>query len=192
MFVSSKIKQVLLSATLFFCCVDFALAIPQIEIVTSEGKIVVELNADKAPKSVENFMAYTREGFYNNTVFHRVIRNFMIQGGGFDTKLKLKPTHAPIQNEAANGLRNTRGTIAMARTNNPHSATAQFFINHRDNPFLDYPAQDGWGYTVFGKVSQGMDVVDKIALASTATIDGMENVPFKSIVIQSINIISEK
>jgi cyclophilin family peptidyl-prolyl cis-trans isomerase len=167
-------------------------AAPQVEMVTSEGKIVIELNADKAPKSVENFLRYARENFYAGTVFHRVIPGFMIQGGGFDAKLDQKQTKAPVQNEAANGLQNQRGTIAMARTNDPHSATAQFFINHKNNAGLDYPGQDGWGYTVFGKVTQGMDVVDKIAQAPTGNIRGMQNVPFKNIVIQSVTIISEK
>lgn len=169
-----------------------AQAAPQVELVTSEGKIVLELNADKAPKTVANFLRYAKEGFYNGTVFHRTIRGFMVQGGGFDTQLKQKETHAPVQNEAANGLTNLRGTIAMARTGDPHSATAQFFINHRDNAALDYPSRDGWGYAVFGKVTAGMDVVDKIAQAPTGYIKGMQDVPFRNIVIQSVNILSEK
>lgn len=168
------------------------LSAPQVELVTSEGKIVLELNADKAPKTVANFLRYAKEGFYNGTVFHRTIRGFMVQGGGFDTQLKQKETHSPIQNEAANGLTNLRGTIAMARTGDPHSATAQFFINHRDNAALDYPSRDGWGYAVFGKVTVGMDVVDKIAQAPTGYIKGMQDVPFRNIVIQSVNILSEK
>lgn len=167
-------------------------AAPQVELVTSEGKIMLELNAEKAPKTVANFLRYAKEGFYNGTVFHRTIRGFMVQGGGFDTQLKQKETHAPIQNEATNGLTNLRGTIAMARTGDPHSATAQFFINHRDNAALDYPSRDGWGYAVFGKVTAGMDVVDKIAQAPTGYIKGMQDVPFRNIVIQSVNVISEK
>lgn len=178
---------------LCFCAVSqWAIAAPQVEFVTTEGRIVLELNTEKAPKSVENFMRYAKDGFYNGTVFHRVIPNFMIQGGGFDTQLEQKTTRAPIQNEAANGLQNQRGTIAMARTNQPHSATAQFFINHKNNAALDYPGHDGWGYTVFGKVVQGMEVVDKIAAASTGNIKGMQNVPFKNIVIQTTTILSEK
>ncbi|MEY4593420.1 MAG: hypothetical protein RIR18_2315 [Pseudomonadota bacterium] len=169
-----------------------AISAPQVELITSEGRIVLELNAEKAPKSVENFLRYAKDGFYNGTIFHRVIPNFMIQGGGFDTQLEQKPTRAPIQNEAANGLLNLRGTIAMARTGNPHSATAQFFINHKNNTMLDYPGHDGWGYAVFGKVVQGMEVVDKIAASSTGNIKGMQNVPFKNIVIQSTTILSEK
>lgn len=185
------LPQLILSTSLFFAT-QVAFAAPQVEFVTTEGKIVLELNAEKAPKSAENFMRYAKEGFYNGTVFHRVIPNFMIQGGGFDTQLEQKTTRAPIPNEAANGLQNQRGTIAMARTNDPHSATAQFFINHKNNVMLDYPSRDGWGYAVFGKVTQGMEVVDKIAAAATGNIKGMQNVPFKNIVIQSVNIISEK
>lgn len=169
-----------------------ATAAPQVEFVTSEGRIVLELNAEKAPKSVDNFMRYAKDGFYNGTVFHRVIPNFMIQGGGFDTQLEQKSTRPPVQNEASNGLQNARGTIAMARTNQPHSATAQFFINHKNNNALDYPGHDGWGYAVFGKVIQGMDVVDKIAAAPTGNIKGMQNVPFKNVIIQTTNILSEK
>lgn len=167
-------------------------AAPQVELQTTEGRIVLELNAEKAPKSVANFLQYVREGFYKGTVFHRVIPNFMIQGGGFNAQLEQKQTREPIQNEAANGLRNERGTIAMARTGYPHSATAQFFINHQENRFLDNPGQDGWGYAVFGKVVQGMDVVDKIASVPTGNIKGMQNVPFKNVMIQSATILSDK
>lgn len=189
-------KHVMRNA-LFFCLATLLTATlqaaPQVELVTSEGRIVVELDAEKAPKSVENFLVYTMDGFYNGTVFHRVIKNFMVQGGGFDEKISpKKPTHPSIQNEAKNGLKNARGTLAMARTSDPHSASAQFFINHRTNTFLDYPGQDGWGYAVFGKVIEGMDVVDKIAGAATGTVKGMSDVPLKNIVIQSAKIISEK
>jgi cyclophilin family peptidyl-prolyl cis-trans isomerase len=169
-----------------------AWAAPTVEMQTSLGKIVVELAPDKAPESVENFLKYARDGFYNGTIFHRVIPGFMIQGGGFDEKMVQKPTRAPVRNEAKNGLSNTRGTIAMARTSQPHSATAQFFINHADNHNLDYPSFDGWGYAVFGKVTQGMDVVDKIAAVPTAVSGMYENVPRTPVVIQSIKIISEK
>lgn len=169
-----------------------AWAAPTVEMQTNQGKIVIELAPDKAPESVENFMKYARDGFYNGTIFHRVIPGFMIQGGGFDDKMVQKTPRAPIRNEAKNGLSNARGTIAMARTSMPHSATAQFFINHADNRNLDYPSFDGWGYAVFGKVTQGMDVVDKIAQVPT-TVSGMhENVPRTPVIIQNVKIISEK
>ncbi|WP_415033210.1 peptidylprolyl isomerase [Azonexus sp.] len=167
-------------------------AAPTLELETSMGNITVELDAKNAPKSAENFLAYARDGFYNGTVFHRVIPGFMIQGGGFDGKMEQKPTRAPIENEAKNGLKNRRGTLAMARTNDPHSATAQFFINHADNLPLDYPSRDGWGYAVFGKVTQGMDVVDKIANVRTGNFGFHQNVPGTPIVIKNVRIISEK
>ncbi len=142
---------------------------PRVKVDTSLGSFVLELYPEKAPKTVANFLRYVREGFYNGTIFHRVIDGFMIQGGGFTPDYQRKPTRAPIPNEADNGLKNTRGTIAMARTMDPHSATAQFFINVKDNPFLDYrsPTPRGWGYAVFGKVVEGMDVVDKIRHVDT-------------------------
>jgi len=144
---------------------------PRVRITTNLGDIVLELNREKAPKSVENFLGYVQEGFYNGTVFHRVIAGFMIQGGGFTQDLQKKPTRAPIENEANNGLKNVNGTIAMARTNDPHSATAQFFINVTDNAFLNHtsPSSRGWGYAVFGKVIEGMDVVDKIRKTPTGS-----------------------
>lgn len=169
-----------------------AWAAPTVEMQTSMGRIVLELAPDKAPESVANFMKYAREGFYDGTVFHRVIPGFMIQGGGFDEKLNQKQTRPAIKNEARNGLSNLRGTIAMARRNDPHSATAQFFINHADNGNLDYPSFDGWGYAVFGKVTQGMDMVDKIAKVPTGSAGMLENVPRTPVVIQSVKIISEK
>lgn len=169
-----------------------AFAAPTVELQTSMGNIVLELNAEKAPKSVSNFMQYAKKGFYSGTVFHRVIPGFMIQGGGFDEKMSQKPTEAPIENEAKNGLRNLRGTIAMARRGDPHSATAQFFINHKDNDNLDHPSFDGWGYAVFGKVTQGMDVVDKIAEVPTANFGPHQNVPRTPVVIKTVKIISEK
>ncbi|MFK5970146.1 MAG: peptidylprolyl isomerase [Candidatus Marithrix sp.] len=136
---------------------------------TNFGNIVIELNSAKAPKSVDNFLHYVEEGFYNGTIFHRVISNFMIQGGGFNKQYEQKKGHDPIPNEADNGLKNTRGTIAMARTNDPHSATAQFFINVVDSQFLDFTAKTtrGWGYAVFGKITEGMEVVDKIRQVKT-------------------------
>ncbi len=165
---------------------------PKVEMQTSLGRIVIELDEAKAPATVKNFVAYVSEGFYNGTVFHRVIPNFMIQGGGFTADMAQKPTKAPIQNEAKNGLKNARGTIAMARTQDPHSATAQFFINHIDNMMLDYPSRDGWGYAVFGKVTEGMDVVDKIAQVKTGNRGGHQNVPTEPVIIQSAKIISDK
>lgn len=167
-------------------------AAPTVEMRTSLGRIVLELDEQRAPQSVENFKRYVREGFYNGTVFHRVIPRFMIQGGGFSTDMRQKTTHSPIRNEAGNGLKNQRGTLAMARTGDPHSATAQFFINHRDNAFLDHPGQDGWGYTVFGRVTEGLDVVDRIAATPTGVAAGMPDVPQTPIVIQSAKILSEK
>ncbi|TXG88609.1 MAG: peptidyl-prolyl cis-trans isomerase [Rhodocyclaceae bacterium] len=165
---------------------------PKVEMQTSLGRIVIELDDAKAPGSTKNFLAYVQDGFYNGTVFHRVIPNFMIQGGGFTADLTQKPTKAPIQNEAKNGLKNARGTIAMARTQDPHSATAQFFINHIDNVMLDYPSRDGWGYAVFGKVTEGMDVVDKIAQVRAGNRGMHQNVPVEPVVIQSVKVISEK
>ncbi len=154
---------------------------------TSKGDITLTLDADKAPKTVENFLVYVDQGFYDGTIFHRVIPGFMIQGGGFTPDMQKKTTRAPIKNEAANGLKNKRGSIAMARTSDPHSATAQFFINHKDNANLDYPSFDNWGYAVFGEVSDGMDVVDAIATAPTGTQGGLRDVPRETIVIESIS-----
>ena len=137
---------------------------PQVYLQTNQGEIVLQLDRAKAPKTVENFLTYVREGFYDNTIFHRVIDGFMIQGGGYTPDYTKKPTHSPIENKTNNGLKNLRGTVAMARTNAPHSATSQFFINVVDNDFLNFRAPNprGWGYAVFGKVVKGMDVVDKI------------------------------
>ncbi|MCP4701188.1 MAG: peptidyl-prolyl cis-trans isomerase [Gammaproteobacteria bacterium] len=149
---------------LLFSSLTYSAETPLIHIQTNSGVITIELDAEKAPKTVENFLRYTREGFYDGTIFHRVIDGFMIQGGGFTKDYQQKETHSPVVNEADNGLKNVLGTIAMARTSEPHSATAQFFINVKDNDFLNYsaPTQRGWGYTVFGKVVAGIDVVDKI------------------------------
>jgi cyclophilin family peptidyl-prolyl cis-trans isomerase len=176
------------------CSVAFpALAAnPQVEMKTSQGTITVELDAEKAPKTVENFLQYVKDGFYSGTVFHRVIDGFMVQGGGFDKSMKQKPTRAPIQNEAKNGLKNETGTLAMARTQDPHSASAQFFINLKNNAFLDHPGQDGWGYAVFGKVSKGMDVVEKIAKVQTGTAGPYQNVPSEPVVIESVRLLNGK
>jgi len=159
-----------------------------ITLKTSMGDIVIELDHEKAPKSSENFEQYVREGHYDGTIFHRVISNFMIQGGGFMPDMTQKATRDPIENEAANGLSNVTGSVAMARTSAPHSATAQFFINVKDNSFLDHPGQDGWGYCVFGKVTGGMDVVEQIKAADTTNKAGHSDVPAEPIVIEKAEI----
>lgn len=159
-----------------------------ITLETSHGVIVIELDFENTPHTAENFLAYAREGFYEGTVFHRVISNFMIQGGGMDLNMQKKTTRAPIKNEANKGLTNQRGTLAMARTGDPHSATAQFFINVVDNTFLNFSAtnEKGWGYCVFGKVIEGMDVVDKIKQIKTGSRAGHQDVPVENIVIQKV------
>ena len=157
-----------------------------IKLTTNHGTITLKLDAEKAPKTVENFLAYVRDGHYDNTIFHRVIKNFMIQGGGFEPGMNQKPTKAQIENEANNGLKNKRGTVAMARTNDPHSATAQFFINTVDNDFLDFKSASGsgWGYCVFGEVVEGLDVVDKIREIKTGNKGFHQDVPAEDVVIQ--------
>ncbi len=168
---------------------------PQVEVKTSVGTMVIELDPSAAPKSVENFLEYTKAGFYEGTIFHRVIKGFMIQGGGFDKSLAQKPTRAPIQNEAEAaikaGMKNDRGTIAMARTGAPHSATAQFFINHINNERLNFPSFDGWGYVAFGKVVSGMDVVDKIAEAEVGNQGALQNVPKTPITIEKVTLLKK-
>ncbi|MBP5998179.1 MAG: peptidyl-prolyl cis-trans isomerase [Azonexus sp.] len=162
-----------------------------IKLTTNHGVIALELNAEKAPKTVANFIAYVEAGHYDNTVFHRVIKNFMIQGGGFEPNMNQKPCKAPVENEAANGLKNKRGSIAMARTNDPHSATAQFFINTVDNDFLDFksPSGQGWGYCVFGEVVEGMDVVDKIRAVRTGNKGFHQDVPVEDVIIEKAEIV---
>ena len=160
-----------------------------IRIQTSLGVITLELDAEHAPATTANFEQYVRDGFYAGTIFHRVIPNFMVQGGGMLADMSQKSTRAPIRNEAKNGLKNARGSIAMARTSDPHSATAQFFINVKDNGFLDHPGQDGWGYCVFGKVIEGMDVVDAIVAAPTANTRGHQNVPVEPVLIEKMEIV---
>jgi peptidyl-prolyl cis-trans isomerase B (cyclophilin B) len=157
-----------------------------VKFTTNHGAITIELDAAKAPATVENFLSYVRSGFYANTVFHRVIDGFMIQGGGFEPGMRQKSTQAPIKNEAQNGLKNDRYTIAMARTNDPHSATAQFFINVKDNDFLNHtaPNAQGWGYCVFGKVTEGTDVVDKIKGVKTGSKGFHQDVPTEDVVIE--------
>jgi peptidyl-prolyl cis-trans isomerase B (cyclophilin B) len=162
-----------------------------IKLTTNHGVITLELNAEKAPKTVANFLAYVEAGHYDNTIFHRVIKNFMIQGGGMEPGMKQKDCQAPIENEAANGLKNKRGSIAMARTNDPHSATAQFFINTVDNDFLDFkaPSGQGWGYCVFGEVVEGMDVVDKIRSVKTGNKGFHQDVPVEDVIIEKAEIV---
>ena len=184
-------KRSVLLATLLLAS-GSAFAAPSVEMQTSIGKIVIELDAAKAPKTVENFLQYAKDGFYTGTVFHRVIDGFMIQGGGFTKEMEQKPAERKVENEGKNGLKNLRGTIAMARTQDPHSASAQFFINHKDNAMLDYPSRDNWGYAVFGKVTEGLDVVDKIAKVATGNRGGHQNVPIEPVIIQSVKIIPEK
>jgi cyclophilin family peptidyl-prolyl cis-trans isomerase len=162
-----------------------------VKLQTSMGNIVIELNEQAAPVTVKNFLGYVQSGFYDGTIFHRVIPGFMIQGGGFTPKMTRKKTLDPIINEAKNGLSNKRGTIAMARSNNPNSATSQFFINHRDNDFLNYMDDNQPGYAVFGKVIEGMDVVDAIASVKTTTRNGMENVPVEPVEIVSAKIMPQ-
>jgi len=165
---------------------------PQVELKTTAGTLVIELYADKAPKTVENFLRYVNDGFYKGTIFHRVIPGFMIQGGGFTPDYKQKTTREPVTNEAANGLLNTAGTLAMARTTDPHSATAQFFINVADNPFLDYkaPNQRGYGYCVFGKVIKGMEVAQKIVAVPTGPSGPFQSdVPQTAIVIEDARVL---
>ncbi|HUK04193.1 MAG TPA: peptidylprolyl isomerase [Burkholderiales bacterium] len=165
---------------------------PQVDLKTSLGTIRLELYPAKAPKTVANFLQYVKDGHYNGVIFHRVIPNFMIQGGGFDKGMHEKKTRAPIENEAKNGLKNDLGTVAMARTSAPHSASAQFFINTKNNDFLNYPGQDGWGYAVFGKVVSGMDVIMKISQVPTGSVGSFGDVPKEPVVIESATLVAEK
>jgi peptidyl-prolyl cis-trans isomerase B (cyclophilin B) len=158
-------------------------------LTTNYGNIKLELDSEKAPKTVENFLAYVKSGHYAGTIFHRVIDGFMIQGGGFEPGMKQKPTNAQIANEAKNGLKNEPYTVAMARTSDPHSASAQFFINLKNNGFLDYPGQDGWGYCVFGKVVEGMDVVDKIRTVKTTRSGMFSDVPVDNVMIEKAELV---
>ena len=158
-------------------------------IKTNMGNITVELDAEKAPKTVANFLHYAKQGHYNNTIFHRVIGNFMIQGGGFEPGMKQKPADQTVENEAKNGLKNEPYTLAMARTSDPHSAGAQFFINLKDNDFLNAPGQDGWGYAVFGKVTEGTDVVDKIGKVKTSRSGMHSDVPAEPVIIEKATVV---
>jgi len=158
-------------------------------LTTNHGNIKIELDADKAPKTVANFLGYVNSGHYNGTIFHRVIDGFMIQGGGFEPGMKQKPTAAPVENEAANGLKNEPYSLAMARTSDPHSASAQFFINIKNNSFLDHPGQDGWGYCVFGKVVEGTEVVDQIKKVKTTRTGMFADVPVDDVVIEKAEVV---
>ncbi|WP_201536422.1 peptidylprolyl isomerase [Psychrobacter immobilis] len=166
---------------------------PVVELETSMGAIVIELNEEKAPKTVENFLNYVKSGHYDGTIFHRIIDGFMIQGGGMDAEMNEKPTNAPVENEADNGLKNDKGTIAMARTQDPHSATSQFFVNVKDNDFLNHSGKNmqGWGYTVFGKVTSGMDVIEKMRGVPTGRFGMHADVPKEPVVIKSATIITQ-
>lgn len=165
---------------------------PQVEFDTSLGSFTVTLDTKAAPKTVENFLAYVESGFYENTIFHRVIKQFMVQGGGLNEQMKRKTTNTPVVNEANNGLENLSGTIAMARTGDPHSATAQFFINVKDNSFLNYKSETarGWGYCVFGRVTKGMEVIRKIEMSPTTFRGGRKDVPIQPIVIKSATLVT--
>lgn len=166
---------------------------PVVQLETSKGNITLELNSEKAPKTVENFLNYVKSGHYDGTIFHRVIDGFMVQGGGMETNMNEKPTNAPVENEADNGLSNDTGTIAMARTQDPHSATGQFFINVANNSFLNHTGKNpmGWGYAVFGKVTEGMDVVEAIKGVATGNHGFHQDVPKEAIVINTATIVSE-
>ena len=169
---------------------------PRVEVKTSLGSMVIELDPAAAPNTVENFLSYVKSGQYEGTVFHRVIKGFMVQGGGFSADMKEKSTKAPIKNEAEMalkaGVKNDRGTIAMARTGDPHSATAQFYINHGNNDMLNFPSRDGFGYVAFGKVVSGIEVVDKIAEVATANKGQFQNVPQTPVVIEKVTLITKK
>ena len=184
------LKKIALSAAaVLFASNLMAAPAPHVVLDTSLGQIEIELNQDKAPISTKNFLTYANENFYTNTIFHRVIPGFMVQGGGFTAQMMQKPTHDPIKNEADNGLHNVRGTIAMARTSDVNSATSQFFINVKDNDMLDHGVRD-FGYAVFGKVVKGMDVVDTIVNSQTTNKGGMQNVPVDPILIKSVKVVN--
>jgi peptidyl-prolyl cis-trans isomerase B (cyclophilin B) len=160
-----------------------------VRMTTNKGNITIELDEAKAPKTVANFLNYVNAGHYNNTIFHRVIKDFMIQGGGFEPNMHQKPADQTVENEAKNGLKNNKYTVAMARTSAPHSASAQFFINTKNNAFLDYPGQDGWGYAVFGQVTEGQDVVDQINTVKTSRSGMHSDVPTDAVIIEKIEVV---
>jgi peptidyl-prolyl cis-trans isomerase A (cyclophilin A)/peptidyl-prolyl cis-trans isomerase B (cyclophilin B) len=185
--------KVIAVTTLLVCSQLAFAANPQVEIKTNQGTLLLELYPDKAPKTVENFLQYVKEGFFKGTIFHRVIPGFMIQGGGFTADYNQKPTRPPVANEANNGLKNERGTLAMARTPDPDSATAQFFINLAENDFLDHkaPTQRGWGYCVFGKVLKGMDAADRIVAIPTGSGGPFsQDVPAQQVIIEDVRVVS--
>ncbi len=187
MFLSRRHYLKLLAGTALCLTTGLALAqeLPRVAMKTSMGEFVIELNPEKAPVTVDNFLQYVKSGFYNGTIFHRVINGFMVQGGGYDKNLNEKKTRPNIKNEAKNGLKNSPYTIAMARTPDPHSASAQFFINVNNNSFLDYPGLDGWGYAVFGKVVKGTEVIDKIKMVET----GARDIPTTAVIIESASVV---
>lgn len=190
-----KILLVIIAATIGCAVVaEAAEKPPRVRVETTMGQIVIELNAQLAPQTVKNFLGYARDGFYNGTIFHRVIKGFMIQGGGLTVDMQKKATGDPVVNEANNGLKNDRGTVAMARTSAPHSATAQFFINTVKNDFLNHRAktQAGWGYCVFGKVVDGMSVVDQIETLATTSTAGRRDVPKEPVIINKVVVLDEK
>ncbi len=186
-------KQILLFVfiSLFMITTNSQAETTMVKMDTNHGTIMLELDAENAPNTVANFLTYAKEGFYDGTIFHRVISNFMIQGGGFTEDMNQKTTHDPIENEANNGLKNDNGTIAMARTGDPHSATAQFFINVKDNDFLNFSSEtpQGWGYAVFGKVTEGMDVVEKIKAVPTTTKGPYQDVPAETVIIEKVTVV---
>ncbi len=190
MFVKKVIKKGALALMLTSLSGMPAWAADKVNVLmsTSLGDVELELDRERAPITVENFVRYAESGYYDGTIFHRVIRDFMIQGGGYTPAMEKKSTQDPIQNEAKNGMKNIRGSIAMARTRDPHSATSQFYINHADNSNLDYPSYDGWGYAVFGEVVDGMDVVDAIASEPTGVTNGMRDVPKTPILITQVTV----
>jgi len=187
----SRRMSIVFAAAFALSAPGWAQDAPRVKLSTSAGDIVVELAPAKAPKTVANFLQYVKDKHYDGTVFHRVIDGFMIQGGGYSAALKEKSTRAPVALEADNGLKNDKYTIAMARTSNPNSATSQFFINVKDNAMLNAPSPDGYGYTVFGKVVAGADVVDKIRSVPTGNQGGMQNVPIQPVTIQSATVVAK-
>ena len=186
-----SLAALLFAISSFVVHAEGANALPKVKLTTSHGDIVIELNADKAPNTVANFISYVESGFYTDTIFHRVIKDFMIQGGGFDKDFTQKEVNEPIRNEANNGLDNTKGSVAMARTGDPHSATAQFFINTVDNDFLNFRGENdaAWGYAVFGQVIEGHDVVEDIRALSTSNRGHHQNVPADNVVILSASVL---
>ena len=189
--LTDALRTAALAAAVLLASAAHAAEAPRVKLATSMGDVVIELAPDKAPATVENFLTYVKDGFYDGTVFHRVIDGFMVQGGGFGPDFERKTTRAAIRNEADNGLKNDNGTVAMARTSDPHSATAQFFINVKDNDFLNHtaPTARGWGYAVFGRVVEGMDVVERIKKVATGTRGQYRDVPREPVIIESASIV---